>query len=290
MEKWKYVVPISILFVAFFLYIQSNWLQVSNYTVQSTKIPGSFTGFKILQLTDLHSKVFGKKNHKLIRKINSIQPDIIVATGDMLNSKNDNGMVFVELVKKLIQDYPIYYIVGNHEQINRLQERRAQSDEYDKYINQLKKLGVVILDNEKAVITKEEDQINIYGLEIPLMYYSEIGTPIDVKFSYKYLERHLGPVEKEMFNLLLSHTPLYFPDYVDWGADLVFSGHMHGGIIRLPFVGGVLSPERDYFPEYDAGIYRVEDATMVLGRGLGNFTINLRVFNRPELVVVTLNP
>ncbi|NLL70821.1 MAG: metallophosphoesterase [Epulopiscium sp.] len=257
--------------------------------MHSSKLPHSFAGFKVLQLTDLHSKNFGENNKRLLKKINKINPDIIVATGDMLNSRNDKGEIFLNLAAQLTQKYTLYYILGNHEQIARITANRINSNWYKEYINKLRELGVIVLEDEKAIIKKNDEQIMIYGLEIPLMYYSEAGTPMEVEFSQRYLEKYLGDIDDNDFNMLLVHTPLYYSSYVEWGADLVFSGHMHGGIIRLPFIGGVLSPERDYFPEYDAGKYQLKNSTMIVGRGLGNYTINLRVFNRPELVVIFLN-
>ncbi len=289
MQKFFDMVIVGILLIMFFLYVQSNWIQVSRYSIHSSKLPHSFAGFKVLQLTDLHSKNFGENNKRLLKKINKINPDIIVATGDMLNSRNDKGEIFLNLAAQLTQKYTLYYILGNHEQIARITANRINSNWYKEYINKLRELGVIVLEDEKAIIKKNDEQIMIYGLEIPLMYYSEAGTPMEVEFSQRYLEKYLGDIDDNDFNMLLVHTPLYYSSYVEWGADLVFSGHMHGGIIRLPFIGGVLSPERDYFPEYDAGKYQLKNSTMIVGRGLGNYTINLRVFNRPELVVIFLN-
>lgn len=271
-------------------WLENNWIQVSRYTVSSTKVPTGFNGFKILQLTDLHSKSFGQDNQGLISAINRIDPDIIVITGDMLNSLNDEGEVFLSLARELVSKYPIYYISGNHEQIAEVKAAESNSGWYTRYIAQLKQLGIVNLDNQRIQVRRGADSINLYGLVLPLRYYSSKNAPHyagEKRFSSEYIERCLGKVDNRGYNVLLVHTPFYFDTYSHWGADLVLAGHLHGGVIRIPFLGGVLSPDEGLFPAYDAGKYKNNMATMVVSRGLGD-SVGWRIFNRPEVVVITL--
>ncbi|GAA0177510.1 metallophosphoesterase [Clostridium sediminicola] len=261
-------------------------IEVTNYSIQIKKLPVSFEGFKILQLSDLHSRVFNKNNETLVELIDSMKPNIILMTGDMMNGKKDNGIVCVNLVKRLIHKYPIYYILGNHEQ----RVKSNTSNIYFNYITELNKLGTKILDNSKVSILKGKDKINIYGLTIELSYYWGDNENENRKefINNDYIEEKLGVCEKGEINVLLSHNPKYFEAYTEWGADLVFSGHVHGGIIRIPYLGGLLSPDRKFFPKYDWGIYKDKECNIVVSRGIGNSNINLRINNMPEIVMVTL--
>ncbi|GIP32481.1 phosphohydrolase [Paenibacillus sp. J2TS4] len=276
---------------AAFVYAQNNWLQVTKYTVASAKIPESFDRYTIVQLSDLHSHSFGQQNQRLIRKINKIKPDLIVTTGDMLNSVNDTGDVSLQLLEQLTPHYPVYYVSGNHEQIAKIKAAELGSESYNRFMERMEELGVVIMDDEKADITINNESIHIYGYILPLRFYKakDTATYIGEKpFSPSYLDESAGEADAGGFNILLTHNPMYFNEYADWGADLTMAGHMHGGIIRIPFVGGVLSPERAFFPEYDAGLFTSSDSVMIVNRGLGNETIKLRIFNRPELSIIEL--
>jgi predicted MPP superfamily phosphohydrolase len=261
---------------------------VTQYTVASPKLPASFNGYKIVQITDLHSKSFGPGNAELIKRINAIDPDLIVVTGDMMNSKNDDGHVFEELAAKLVKRYPVYCVSGNHEE-------KVQSDEKDHYFAAFKTkligMGVKYIDNASAKITRGGRSIGIYGVSVPLSYYTAAavkGTSGKNVFGVAQLKQRMGTPDRAQFNILLAHPPYYFSSYAGWGADLTFSGHLHGGIVRLPFVGGLFSPELALFPKYDAGEFKSGDARMIVGRGLGNSVVNIRVFDRPELVEATL--
>ncbi|WP_213975081.1 metallophosphoesterase [Tepidanaerobacter acetatoxydans] len=285
------IVSCIIIGILAFLYVEANSLQITEYTITSPKIPEEFEGFKILQLSDLHSKEFGRDNIRLIEQIKAQNPDIIVATGDMLNSGNDNGQVFYNLAKELVKEFKLYYIKGNHEQIAEFKAEEAGSGWFDSYMDELRNLGVIILDNDKAELKKGDASINLYGLEISLLLYRG-------RYSSNYngeksidvisIEKKLGRREREKYNILLTHNPAYFQIYSRWGADLVLSGHVHGGIVRLPLLGGLLSPDATFFPKYDAGEFELGDSKMIVSRGLGNSTLRLRVFNRPEIITITL--
>ncbi|MEW9096977.1 MAG: metallophosphoesterase [Clostridiaceae bacterium] len=282
---------IALAAISTFVYAQFNWLKVSEYEVVSNKIGNEFDGFKIVQLSDLHSKEFGKNNITLIKKIKKLDPDIIVTTGDMYNSRNDDGEVFYNLAKNLSKDYKIYYILGNHEQVSEITRKESEGNKENNYIERLKETGVIVLDNDKAEIEREDKKINLYGLEIPLRFYKSKSTATysgDKPYEKSNVEKAIGKASKEDFNILLAHNPIYFPVYSNWGADLTLSGHTHGGIIRIPFKGGLLSPERTFFPEYDGGEFELNESKLIVNRGLGNDTIKLRIFNRPEISFITL--
>ena len=272
-----------VLIIAILIYFDNNALQVSQYTIASNKIPTAFNGFKILQLSDLHSKSFGKDNSKLIKKINNEKPDIIVMTGDMVSRKDTDYDTFINLAQELSKSYEIYYIVGNHEQ-------SLSEDIQRSLLDKLIEIGVRVLDNEKVEIVKGGDSINLYGLWINLRYYKDVKNEYTkgISLGLKQMEIILGSIDSNSYNVLLSHNPLYFDAYSKWGADLTLSGHVHGGMIRLPFVGGLISPERKLFPKYDAGMYTIDGKELIVNRGLGIGKFGFRLFNRPEISVITL--
>lgn len=264
-------------------YISNNTIEIINYNIKSNKIPKSFNGFKILQLSDLHNKQFGKNNLNLLKKINTVNPDIIVITGDMLLRKKVDYNIFLKLASALSKEYKIYFILGNHEQRIRLKDKGLY-----KFLDKLKSMDIIILNNRKIRLVKNNSYINLYGFRINLKYYKYglfYKKPI---FKTEELKNKLGDLDRTKFNILLAHNPLYFEDYAKWGADLILSGHIHGGMIRLPFIGGLLSPERKFFPKYSYGKYKIKNCTLIVSKGLGSGVIHFRLFNRPDLSVITL--
>lgn len=260
--------------------------EVTYYTVSSVKIPRSFDGYRIVQLSDLHSKVFKPDNQPLLAAVERAAPDLIVATGDMLNARGDSGRVFIELARELIKKAPVLYIGGNHETIL----ERNGPNQFLRYHNALEKAGVTVMHDNVFEVARGADMLRIYGLNMPYLSYH----PWFKKW-YKGLrdpnvhdfERILGTAGREGYNVLLVHPPFFFEEYARWGADLVFTGHVHGGMIRLPLVGGVLSPNCTLFPKYDWGIFRSGNAQMIVNKGLGS-SGKVRIFCRPEIVVATL--
>lgn len=269
--------------IVFVSYIISLFkIDISKYEVQSKKIPKEFDGFKILQLSDLHNRKFNKNNTKLIKKIEKQNPDIIVITGDMVSSNSKNFNVFFDFIKGLNNKYPIYYIFGNHEQ-------RLSIEKQALIVGKLKEYGVKVLNNNSEIITKGNAHIQMYGLQQTLVYYNNyLKNKKIYSYEKKEIENVFHKIDDKKFNILLTHNPLYFETYEKWGADLIFAGHVHGGVVKIPFVGGLLSPERKFFPKYSGGEYIINDSKMVVSRGLGYSTINLRVLNNPEICVVEL--
>jgi len=264
------------------LYYGNNHIAISKYNITSSKIPKAFNGFKILQLSDLHSKSFGNGSHKLIEAIDKEKPEIIVMTGDMVNSSEVEFNIFVDLARRLT-NYEVYFIEGNN-------ETKLSNAKNAQLMGELEDTGVKILDNIKVKLTRNGASINLYGVWCDLCYYREIrsGYKKDTYFEEGNLKKELGKCREQEYNILLAHNPLYFDSYAKWGADLTFSGHIHGGLIRLPGVGGLLSPERKFFPKYSEGLYKIDDKNLIVNRGLGGKPLLPRVFNMPEISVVTL--
>ena len=270
------LVAFAILFALIFL--QNTLIEVSNYEIKNDKIPKEFNNFKIVHLSDFHSYGFGKGNAKVIKKINDEHPNIIVMTGDMVNKYDKNFEKFLSLAEDLSKSYEIYYILGNH-------EVRLRKDDLSFVIQKLKEFDIKILNDEKITINIKKDYINIYGIDIPLSYYKIINKPSNVE---EVIIGILNKCNEKEYNILLAHNPLYFEAYSKQNIDLTLSGHVHGGMIRLPFIGAILSPERKLFPKYSSGIYEINNKKLLVNRGLGHSRPGIRLFNRREIVSITL--
>ena len=280
MKKKIIIIVFLIIFVLMLieLYIDANWIQTTTFEVSSDKIPSSFDGYKILQLSDLHSKEFGNDNKNLLKEINDANPDIIVLTGDFVTANETDFTVFFELVDKISPKYEVYYITGNHEQALSGSSRKE-------IFGYLKEKGVRFLSNESVSIQKDDETIDLYGLCYESAYYSERRGNIYTK---EMMNKSLGEANLTKFNVLLTHSPTNFEVYKSWGADLTLSGHVHGGMIRVPFIGAIFSPDEGLMPKYSAGRYQLEDSVLVVSRGLGRGSRGFRLFNRPNLVEITL--
>ncbi len=264
--------------------IDTNRFVQRDYTVYSDKIDKEYT---LVLLADLHGKEYGKDNYKLISAIKDINPDFICAAGDMLTAKPlrirkriDKALEFFDYLK----DHKIYYSIGNHEYRMKIY-REDYGVAYADYVLALKELGVNVLENEHEYI--DGTGIRIQGLMIDRQYYKRFEHR---EMTSEYIHGLTGDWKKEDFCILLAHNPEYFDAYASAGADLTLSGHVHGGIMRLPGLGGVISPKLTFFPKYTGGIYTIDKAQMVLSRGLGYHTIPVRIFNPAELVVIRLLP
>lgn len=273
MRKIKFLL-ILIVLMGIYIVIENNTFSLNKKELTFKDLPDNFDGYKILHLSDLHGKEYGDKNKRLIKSIKKSNPDIIVMTGDMISSRDKDFEVLSNLVKE-IKELPIYYITGNHEQY-------LSSKKLNSLKNELKNFGVVVLDNEKVKLKKGNENINLYGLIYPNHFYRS-GNYLDKED----IDELLGPIENE-FSILLSHNPFHFEGQANWGADLILSGHVHGGMIRVPIIGGLLSPEYKFFPKYYEGVYEKNNKKMFVSRGMGIGEVGFRVFNRPEIILITL--
>lgn len=260
----------------------SNRFVTRTYEIRSEKLTKPC---KFVLLADLHNKSFGKGNDRLLAAIEEIKPDAVLTAGDMLTA--ERGADFTNaltLLERLAESYPIYYGMGNHEYRLGLYPEHYPGM-YEGYTVGLKKAGIEPLINETAYLPAWN--IAVCGVQIDRDYYRHFRrAPMEPS----YLRKLIGTPDREKFQLLIAHNPVYFDAYADWGADLVVSGHVHGGIMRLPFLGGVLSPSLTLFPRYDGGIFREHGSTMILSRGLSSHTIPIRIFNPGELIVIELKP
>lgn len=275
-RKWIYFLS-GIALLIFFFYFQNNSIVISNYTISSDKIPSNFNGYKIVQLSDLHSKSFGNDQKNLVKKIKNLEPDSIVFTGDLIDSYRYDEEPSLILMERLVQIAPVYYVTGNHE---------WWSGKFDSLEDKLKIIGVQVMRNKTEEITIGTDKIQIIGIDDPANVeesYEETGK------TEKNITDLIDIEGEDYFQILLSHRPEMFSLYDKYGFDIVFSGHAHGGQFRIPFVGGLIAPDQGFFPEYTSGKYTSDNTTMIVNRGLGNSIIPIRIFNRPEIVVVTLS-
>lgn len=243
-------------------------------TVASGALPGAFEGFKIAHVSDLHNAVFGRKNEKLLLLIRAAEPDIIAITGDLIDSRHtdiDSALAFVEAAAEIA---PVYYVTGNHE--SRL--------DFDEVEPRLIAAGARVLRNEAEYIEHGGERIRLAGIDDPS--FIRTGGTAEERAAAE-LEQ-LGDGDGT-FTVLLAHRPELVEVYAEYGADLVLSGHAHGGQVRLPLLGGLYAPGQGLLPEYDSGLYSLGETQMVVSRGLGNSVAPLRVNNRPELVIVTLS-
>ncbi len=239
--------------------------------------------YRAVVLADLHNKQYGKGNALLLKAIEELNPDGIWIAGDILTAQPGKSMqVAIELITALAAKYPVFYGNGNHEHRIKLYPQ-TYGDMAREYEQALEQAGVKPLVNSHILL--KEHNVVVYGAEIDRHYYKRFTVPV---MEEDYLQRLLGKPDAEHYTVLLAHNPDYFPNYAQWGADLVLSGHVHGGMVRIPGWKGVLSPNVRFFPKYDGGVFREGKSTMILSRGLGMHTIPVRLFNPGELIVVEL--
>lgn len=256
---------------AFLIKDSRDDLEISRYEVKSQKLPESFDGFKIVQLSDLHGAEFGEDGMGLVEKVKELEPDIIALTGDFVTDEGDLAAV-ERLAARLVKLCPVYFISGNHE---------FGSGLAVKVRNILERAGVKYLSNEYLTISRGEDEILLGGVEDPLAY-ADMLSPDE-------LAQKMNDAAPDAFKILLGHRNYWMTEYPELPVDLIFCGHAHGGLIRIPGVGGLIGTDRRLFPDFDAGQFNNGRYTLIVSRGLGNSVSIPRIFNRPEIVCVELS-
>lgn len=256
---------------AFLIKDSRDDLEISRYEVASQKLPESFDGFKIVQLSDLHGAEFGEDGMGLVEKVKELEPDIIALTGDFVTDEGDLAAV-EKLAGRLTELCPVYFVSGNHE---------FGSGLAIKVRNILERAGVKYLSNEYLTISRGEDEILLGGVEDPLAY-ADMLSPDE-------LAQKMNDAAPDAFKILLGHRNYWMTEYPELPVDLIFCGHAHGGLIRIPGVGGLIGTDRRLFPDFDAGEYNNGRYTLIVSRGLGNSVSIPRIFNRPEIVCVELS-
>lgn len=256
---------------AFLIKDSRDDLEISRYEVASQKLPESFDGFKIVQLSDLHGAEFGEDGMGLVEKVKELEPDIIALTGDFVTDEGDLAAV-EKLAARLTELCPVYFVSGNHE---------FGSGLAVKVRNILERAGVKYLSNEYLTISRGEDGILLGGVEDPLAY-ADMLSPDE-------LAQKMNDAAPDAFKILLGHRNYWMTEYPELPVDLIFCGHAHGGLIRIPGVGGLIGTDRRLFPDFDAGQFNNGRYTLIVSRGLGNSVSIPRIFNRPEIVCVELS-
>lgn len=265
-----------ILLIIGFIFYQNNTIEKTYIEYSNDRVPEAFSGYKIVHISDLHNKSFGKNQERLLKKIKEESPDIIFITGDLVDRRKYNLEVALTFVEGAVKIAPVYYVPGNHE---------AWSGQYETIKNKLVSFNVKVLDDEKVKINKKNEFIDLIGLKDPDFHtssYVEGNDTLAMKNNLSDLSA------KENFQILLSHRPELIYLYANENIDLIFSGHAHGGQFRLPFIGGIIAPDQGFFPEYTSGLYEKKQSTLIVSRGLGNSIIPIRLLNQPEIVVLTI--
>lgn len=280
---FEWMIGVLIALVVFFvivMIIDGNRFVIKEYTLRTDKVDKEYT---LALLADLHNRSYGEDNAKLLGAVEQLKPDMVLCAGDMLTAKPGKPYAAaLAFMKELAKNYPVFYGIGNHEYRMKLY-REDYGNAYEEYTGALTDAGIQVLDNGTAVF---KDFV-ITGASIERKYYKRFQKTVMQK---EYLPEALGEVSKDNYHILLAHNPEYFDEYAAWGPDLVVSGHVHGGIMRLPVLGGVISPKLVLFPKYDGGLFTKDSTTMILSRGLGMHTLPIRIFNPGELVVIHLLP
>lgn len=288
----KYLIIILVLILLFVLFVviesirECRKFKITNYTLDDIE-DESFAGLKIAFFADLHNTWFDEDNSSLIKAIRDYKPDAIILGGDMLVCRVkqiENNLKTAHFINKLCDIAPVYYGMGNHE----TGVKYKYDDVGDNWEDYLKLLDprITILNDENVKIRKEKITFSVYGLALRGKYYSRLKT---LPLTKEDMKEKLGDLDTSNYNILIAHNPDYFKVYAKWGADLVLSGHNHGGLVRLPILGGVISPRLHLFPKYTYGVYKNEDSKMILTNGLGAHSMKIRVGNVPELVFININ-
>lgn len=266
-------------------YREFRSFSIKGYTVNDSNLPKSFDGFRIAVLGDLHNSSYGEDNQKLFEALEQLAPDAVCIVGDMVLCRQrayDANIKTAEFISRLCSRFDVYYGMGNHEK-GLVDGYDNVGDNWDRYIEKLPK-DIKLLSNTHLEIKRGDDSICIYGLDIERSFYKRIK---DIPMGTDYLEDKLGK-KRDEYSILLAHNPDYFDDYVSWGANLVLSGHIHGGIVKLPIFGGVISPKLKIFPKYDYGLFEKNGKHMIITGGLGTHFPKVRVNNKPEILDIEI--
>lgn len=244
------------------------------------KLPG--VKGRVLFLTDYHEAVGGKMNAKLLTAAREQKPDLILIGGDMVNGNriDEDFTPALDLINGLAGIAPVLYAYGNHEK-RLIRYSETGGFHWDSYVNRLDS-RVKLLVNDYEDVHLPQGCIRVYGLDMDHTFFRDKGEALNVHF----MEQYLGPARKKYPILLMAHDPSWGPVYGRWGADLTLAGHYHGGVIRLPLIGGLVSPKMKPFPHFDYGMYEEQDTCMFVSSGLGQHTIPVRFNNLPEMILI----
>lgn len=258
--------------------------EISEYTITTDKLKKGFAGFNFIVMSDLHSNAYKVDLDKVFDAICASSPDAVLMCGDMFTGKvKDDISCVMDFIQRIAKVYPVFFALGNHE-YRMAMNPEVYGDKIWQIIEPLDEAGVAILSDETIVLEKDDERLALSGLEIDSVFYKR-RPPV---MGEGLVKMHLGDADSNMFQLLMAHNPKYFPQYANWGADLVLSGHVHGGTVRLFGKKGVIGTDFRLFPKYCAGLYVEANSRMIVSRGLGTHTIKVRIGNKPELIMVKI--
>lgn len=285
MTKWFILIGVIVLICIVEWIREIVTFKVTHYDITSEKLNGLKKENKVVFLSDLHNNCYGKGNERLLQAIKKQNPDCILIGGDMIVGKNNlSTKVAEELVGKLTEICPVYYANGNHEQRMKIYTE-TYGTKYQEYKNTLVSKGVKFLENIHVDLLWDNCPVQIYGLEIPREGYKKFKK---TTISLEQVEECVGQADIEKYQILLAHNPVYMDTYLKWGADLVLSGHLHGGIVRIPGLGGIITPQFRLFPKYSGELTMKDGKSVVVSKGLGTHTIKIRFLNPAEVIVLHL--
>jgi len=277
------VLSVVLLLFAWFLNFENNSINVTSIGVKHEAIPVKFNGYKIVQISDLHGKMFGPDQSDLVLAVKKTNPDLIVVTGDLIDRRHYDEEPGVLLLEKVKDVAPAYFVTGNHE---------WWSGRFDFLEERLVRSGVNVLRGDHIKIERGGQSLIVVGIDDVAKYFDapDFGDSVEARNRavIRELSNATEGITREDFTILLAHRPENMPIYSAFGMDLILSGHTHGGQINIPFIGALVAPDQGFFPKYSAGVYEEDGSTMVINRGLGNSIFPVRLLNRPEIVVVTL--
>ncbi len=270
-------------FIIIFIVLQKKELSkftVTHYKLVNKKIKNSLC---IALISDLHGYSYGNQNSKLISAVFKVDPDFVLIPGDIVTyEKNFDFKKASFFINTLTDKYPVFYTNGNHE--SKYEEKNAENgDLYCSFIRSIRSKNLYRLNNEYGHLYIKDNIIKLFGLELDKRFYKRFSNE---SLSLNEISDSVGMPDKNEFNILLSHNPAFADKYMLWGADLSVSGHDHGGLVRFPGIGSVISPQFKLFPKYDGGLYRFGDKAAIVSRGLGTHRYNIRVNNRAELIFI----
>lgn len=259
--------------------------KIREYEIISSKVKEG--EIKLAFLSDLHGLEFGQNNRRLIEKIREFSPDAVLSAGDMLvRSQPDTLDIAERFLKKLAEEFPVYLSSGNHEyKLLVSEDYKNMREIYKEYEARLEKANVHILHNNQMELPIKENRISVYGLDIPLCYYDKFFSK---KLTEEKIIELLGKRKEEAYCILLAHNPGYGEAYFSWGADLILSGHYHGGVMRLGENTGLISSHFRIFPPFCCGKFQRGEQHMIVSAGLGEHTIPVRIHNPRELICITV--
>lgn len=257
---------------------ENKKISFSSYRIKDKRLKKNA---KIVMISDLHNACYGEKNSELLHVVETISPDLILVAGDVIVGKTglsvDTG---VDFLNSLGESFPVFVGKGNHEMRTSIYEKYG--DIWETLYERTKdKVHWLINDS----IYLADYNMTIYGLDMKPEYYRRFKK---LYMDSAYLEEELRKPDKRSYNILIGHDPDYFEEYAAWGADLCVSGHVHGGLIIIPHLGGLISPMIKFFPKYYKGVYNIGDSHMIVSAGMGLHTLKIRVNNEPDLVTINL--